>query len=595
MAEEGWRNLVVMFFDQAARYGERPFVWRRRAGRYQPLTWREVAAQVCALSRGLRALGVQAGERIVLAAENRPEWLIADLAIMAAGAVTVPAYTTNSEGEHRYLLDDSGACGVITSNAKLEERLRRAAQGLGSVRFIIGIEPAIGEAASSPPRLSWAEAIALGEGDHTNTLACAQALAPEDLACIIYTSGTGGAPKGVMLPHRAILHNCRGGAQVLREIGGGDNVFLSFLPLSHAYEHTCGQFLPIATGAEIYYAEGAEKLAGNIGEARPTVLTAVPRFFELMQARIRAEVRKAGGWRERLFLSALRLGGKRLRAGASLPPWERLLDWVGNAVVRRRLRQRFGGRLKALISGGAPLNPEVGLFFTALGLPVYQGYGQTEAAPLISVNRPGRAKMHTVGEPLPEVELKIAGDGEIVVRGPLLMLGYWRNPQATAAVLRDGWLYTGDIGSIDADGQLHITDRKKDLIINSGGDNISPARVEALLTQRPEIAQAMVYGDRRPHLVAVLVLDPAWLKAWAAERARPDDPLVLACDVDLQAAIRRAVDEVNTALSLHEKVRKFTLAPEAFTLENGQLTPTLKIRRHAVKQVYGPRLDALYD
>ncbi len=598
MAEQGWRNLVVMFFAQAERFGERPFLWHKRSGRYQPMTWREVAAGVCALSRGLKVLGVRPGDRVVLVAENRPEWLIADLAIMTAGAVTVPAYTTNSEDEHRYVFDNSGAIGAIVAGARLEERVRRAVHGLADIRFLIDIDPPPVQGTAVPTRLSWADAIALGESDHTNMLARAGTIAPQDLACIIYTSGTGGAPKGVMLPHRAILHNCRGGAEVLREIGagdGGDPVFLSFLPLSHAYEHTCGQFLPIATGAEIYYAEGAEKLAVNLREARPTILTAVPRFFELLQGRIRADVRKTGGWRQWLFLLTLRLGRKRLHGTQPLTIGERIIDAVCTALVRRRLHQRFGGRLHALISGGAPLDPEVGAFFTALGLPIYQGYGQTESAPLLSVNRPRRLKMNTVGEPLPEVELKIADDGEIVVRGPMLMLGYWHNAQATADVLRDGWLHTGDIGAIDDDGHLHITDRKKDLIINSGGDNISPARVEALLTQRPEIAQAMVYGDRRPHLVALLVPDATWLKAWAQERAKPDDPVVLTDDVDLLAAMRRVVDETNATLSQHEKVRRFVLAPEAFSIENGQLTPTLKIRRHVIKTAYGAALDALYE
>jgi long-chain acyl-CoA synthetase len=598
MAEHGWRNLVVMFFQQAERFGERPFLWYRSAGHYQPLTWREVAAQVCALARGLKALDVRQGDRVVIVSENRPEWLIADLAIMTAGGVTVPAYTTNSEAEQRYLLENSGAVGAIVSSTRLGARLQAAGRGVPDFRFLIGIEPPVAEAGADVTYVAWSHALALGDGDHTNLLQHAQTIGPDDLACIIYTSGTGGTPKGVMLPHRAMLHNCRGGAEVLRAIpGGGDHVFLSFLPLSHAYEHTCGQFLPMAIGAEIYYAEGADKVAANLREARPTIVAAVPRFFELIQGRIRSEVRKAGGWRERVFLTALRLGAKRVHAGVGglANPLEWLLDLIAGALVRPRLRQRFGGRLQALISGGAPLHPEVGLFFTALGLPVYQGYGQTEAGPLISVNRPGRARMHSVGEPLPEVELRITQDGEIVVRGPMLMLGYWRNEEATRDVLRDGWLHTGDIGALDADGQLRITDRKKDIIISSGGDNISPARVEALLCRQPEIGQAMVYGDRRPHLVAVIVPEPGWLKAWAETAGKPVDPQALAGDCDLAEALRRAVDETNSRLSLHERVRKIVIAPTPFSVENGTLTPTLKIRRHVIAGAYGAALEALYD
>ncbi|MFZ1415321.1 MAG: long-chain fatty acid--CoA ligase [Defluviicoccus sp.] len=590
-----WQNLVVMFFDQAARRGEHPFLWYKRQGRYEPLTWREVAARVTSLARGLISLGVAKGERIVLVAENRPAWLIADVGIMAAGAITVPAYTTNTEADHLHVLRNTEACGVIVSTRRIAAPLLRAAAQCPSIRFIITIEAPQPEPELSVPLYTWQDVIARGNSHHTNIVAEAQAIKPADPACIIHTSGTGGPPKGVMLHHGAILQNCRAAGEVLSEISGGENVFLSLLPLSHAYEHTVGQFLPIALGAQIYYAEGVEKVALNIREAQPTLISAVPRFYELMQQRITAEARKAGGWREKLFRATLAIGRKRYHARNGLSLGERLVDALLDTLVRRSIRQRFGGRLKAMVSGGAPLNPEVGLFFVALGLPVYQGFGQTEAAPLISVNRAGSLKVDTVGPPLKDVEVRIADDGEILVRGPMVMLGYWRNEDATKAAIHDGWLHTGDIGRLDEDGHLVILDRKKDIIINSGGDNISPARVEGLLTQQPEIAQAFAAGDRRSHLVALLVPEEGWLKAWARAAGKPFNASTLARDPDFLAAMRAAVERANAGLSVIEKVRRFAVTAEAFSTENGQMTPTLKLRRHVIRSSYRDLLESLHD
>jgi long-chain acyl-CoA synthetase len=595
MAHQTWKNLAEMFFEQADALGERPFLWRKRDGQYTPITWREVAARVSCLARGLRSLGLRRGDRVVIVSENRPAWLIADLAIMAAGGVTVPAYTTNTETDHYHVLENSGARGVIVSTRKLATPLLSAVHRLENTAFVISVELLDGLTQIDAEVLTWKEAIARGEADHTNVVAAAKDIEPTDVACIIYTSGTGGAPKGVMLSHRAVLHNARGAAEVLDQMGLDEAVFLSVLPLSHAYEHTAGQFLPMMVGGQIYYAEGIDKLASNLIDSRPTILSAVPRFYELMAHRIGHAVEKAGGWQEKLFQAALRLGQQRYHNGR-LSVVDRVYDLVLDILVRRKVRARFGGRLKAMVSGGAPLNPDVGIFFTALGLPVYQGYGQTEAGPLISVNRPGsREKMHTVGLPIRDVDVKIAADGEILVRGPNVMLGYWRNQQATEQTIKDDWLHTGDIGDIDADGHITISDRKRDIIVNSGGDNISPARIEGLLTLRPEIAQAMVYGDRRPHLVALLVPNQEWSTMWARRTARTNPSLeVLAQEPDFRQAIAAAVDEVNRNLSVVEKVRRFTILTTPFTIENEQLTPTLKIRRHVIRQVYGPIVEGMY-
>ncbi|MBL8660470.1 MAG: long-chain fatty acid--CoA ligase [Rhodospirillales bacterium] len=583
-----------MFFVQADRFGERPLLWAKRDGRYRPLSWRDVAARVCGLARGLRAIGVERGDRVIVVAENRPEWLIADLAIMAAGAITVPAYTTNTCDDYRHILENSGAKGVIVSTSRLAQTLLEAANRLASVSFVIVMEPPSLRQHLSVDVLAWDAVVARGECDHSNVLSDAEKIASTDVACIIYTSGTGGAPKGVMLQHQAILHNCAGAIEIIQDIGPGNDVFLSFLPLSHAFEHTVGQFVPIALGAEIYYGESIDKVAANMLEARPTIIAAVPRFYEILQSRIMLAVRKQGGLRQRLFDRALAIGKRRLEQPQSLTLGDKLLDWALDRLVRRTVRARFGGRIRAMVSGGAPLNGEVASFFVALGLPLVQGYGQTEASPLISVNRPGRAKLHTVGPPLAGVDARIAEDGEILVRGKMIMKGYWHLEEATREVVRDGWLHTGDIGRIDEDGHICITDRKKDIIVNSGGDNLSPARIEGALTLRPEIAQAMVYGDRRPHLVALIVPEAGWAKQWAAQQGKPTDIAVLVDDDAFHQAIAEAIGDVNKCLSVIERVRRFALIQVAFGVDNGQLTPTLKLRRHVITTVYRDLLEELY-
>lgn len=589
-----WPNLVTMFFSQADRFGERPLLWAKREGTYRPLSWRDVAARVCGLARGLRAAGVERGDRIVIVAENRPEWLIADLAIMAIGAITVPAYTTNTEADHCHILDNSGAKAVIVSTARLAKTVLAAANRLAGVSFVVVMEPPSLQQHLSVDLLAWDEIVARGEHDHSNVLCGADQIAPADVACIIYTSGTGGAPKGVMLQHDAILHNCAGAIEVIRDIGPGNDVFLSFLPLSHAFEHTVGQFVPLALGAEIYYAEAIDKVAANMLEARPTIIAAVPRFYEILQSRITLGVRKQGGFRRRLFERTVDIGRRRLERPQSLTAGDRLLDWMLDRTVCKTVRERVGGRMRAMVAGGAPLNPEVGAFFVALGLPLFQGYGQTEAAPLISVNRPRQAKLHTVGPPLSGIDARIAEDGEIVVRGRMVMKGYWRNEDATREAIRDGWLHTGDIGRIDEDGHICITDRKKDIIVNSGGDNLSPARVEGALTLRPEIAQAMVFGDRRPHLVGLIVPDLGWARSWAAQAGKPAAVAALADDADFRRALGAVIDDVNKSLSVLERVRRFVIALDGFSVDNGQLTPTLKLRRHVITAAYRAQLEGLY-
>jgi long-chain acyl-CoA synthetase len=595
------RSLPAMFFEMARQRGTRPFLWAKRDGTYRSLSWAEAAASVSRLARGLAALGVAPGDRVALIAENRPEWVIADLAIISAGAVTVPAYVTNTIEDHRHILGNSGARAAIVSSAALAARVIPAAKQVPSVRTVITIEGIAFEGAdAAPPSLdlrAWDDVLALGSATSDDIAQWATgriaALSPDDTACIIYTSGTGGVPKGVLLSHRNIIANCRGAHRVLEMLGLGDEKFLSFLPLSHSYEHTAGMMFPISIGAEIYFAEGADTLAHNLVEVRPTIMTAVPRLYETMHQRIRLAVERERGVKRLLFERAVAIGKKRL-AGETLSLGERLIDPVLEKLVRDKVRGRFGGRLKAMISGGAPLNPEIGGFFLALGVRLLQGYGQTEAAPVISCNLPGHIRIDTVGPPLDGVEVRIAEDGEILVAGDNVMKGYWNDPEATTRTLIDGWLYTGDIGRLDPDGYLRITDRKRDFIKNSGGDMIAPSRVEGALTLAPEIAQAMVFGDRRPYLVAVIVPDPDFAAAYAAGHAMAVDLAALAQDAGFHKALGDVVARVNHGLSVAERVRRFTIAGAPFSLVNAQLTPTLKIRRHAIREAYQTEFDSLY-
>ncbi len=574
---ERFENLVSMFLARAGEKADQPFLWAKREGAWRATSWADAARQVAALAASLRKIGLQPGDRVALVSENRPEWLISDLAIMAAGCITVPTYTTNTVRDHAHILENSGARAVIVSNQKLARNLIPAVLTSNECHHVISMEPLrTGQAPDWVNCHGWS-ALAGGEADIDALRKAVEPVSRNELACLIYTSGTGGAPRGVQQHHGAILHNLEGATDIISsDFGWDDEIFLSFLPASHAYEHTGGQHFPIALGAQIYYAESLEKLAANIEEVQPTIMIVVPRLFEMLRTRIIKSIETSGGLSKYLLGRAIKIGGD--RAAGKLRPWDLPMDGILSLTLRRKIRARIGGRQKAWVSGGAPLNPEVGLFFESLGITFLQGYGQTEAGPVIACNRPSAGiRLDTVGPPVRGTEVRIADDGEIMVRGELVMKGYWRNPEESARVLKDGWLATGDIGHFDEKGRIKITDRKKDILVNDKGDNVSPQRIEGMLTLQPEIAQAMVYGDRRPHLVALLVPDPD-----------------IASAPDVHDRLERAVDRVNAELSVIERVRRFVAADEPFTIENEQLTPSMKIRRHIIAKAYGERLAALY-
>ncbi len=538
-----WPNLAAMMFARARTWPKHPMLRAFRGGVWQSIAWDQFARMTASLARGLREAGISAGDRVVICAENRPEYPIAEVALMAIRAVPVPAYTTNTIADHAHILRDCGARAAIVSSDAMAERFRTAAAEAHGLDLLITMDG---------PEWTRLTSATTPSGD----IAAEAALIPSTaLACLIYTSGTGGAPKGVMLPHRAILSNCVGAFDLVRPLNLKHETYLSYLPLSHSYEHTVGQFFLLSIGTEIVYARGVEHLAADMLTVRPTILTAVPRVLEVIRSRVLAQVERQPPFKRGLFERALAIGLKRIdRAPLSLG--ERLLDPILDRLVRVKIHARFGGRLIAAISGGARLEPDVGRFFLALGVRILQGYGQTEAGPVISANPPDAIRIETVGPPLTGVELRLAEDGEILVRGDLMMDGYWGRPEDTAHAIVDGWLHTGDIGALDADGYLRITDRKKDMIVLSGGENVSPARIEGMLMAEPEIAQAVVAGDGRAGLSALLV------------------PAVGYDDVAVALAVSRA----NHRLSVTERVRKHAIVAP-FTVENGLLTPTQKIKR----------------
>jgi len=594
MSTTEWQSLTAMFYAQAKARADKPFLFAKKEGKWSPLSWMETAKRITKLASALEKMGVEAGDRVVLVSENRPEWLIADFAIMSLGAISVPTYTTNTARDHLHILENSGAKAAIVSTKNLARTFLKAAHQSDNLMHTVTMEEYVIEQRLNVQVYHWNNIIDAENADIEGFSARAEMAKIDDIACLIYTSGTGGLPKGVMLHHGSIMHNSNGASNVIRSLGLENNVFLSFLPLSHAYEHTAGQCWPIAIGAQIWYAESIEKLASNMAEAKPTVMVVVPRLFEMLRTRITRGIEKEGGTKAKLFKRCLELGMKSQRDKKQLTFTEKVESLFLALTVKRKVQKQFGGKLKALVSGGAPLSPDVGYFFSSLGLPLLQGYGQTEAGPVISVNPPAAPRMSTVGKPFDDVTVKIADDGEILIQGGLVMKGYWQDEKATAKALIDGWLHTGDIGVLDDDGYLEITDRKKDLIVNDKGDNVSPQRIEGLLALEDEISQAMVYGDRRPYLVGLLVPDAEWMVAWARKHEKPRNLEELSTDADFKKALTAAVNRVNGRLSNLEKVRRFEIAKEAFSIENEQMTPTLKLRRHVVGDVYGATLSGLY-
>ena len=589
-----FNSVVKVFEKQSSLHKDKNYLWRKINNQYLPLTWHETREKVESFSNALKNLGILEGDRVVIISENRPEWQIADLAIMAIGAITVPAYTTSTSNDYEYIIKHSGARCVIFSNDNLGKKIIPAVLNSSQCKSIIKIENDKSTNNHPVQIFFWDSLIEENKNSNFQLSENVNNHKRKDTACIIYTSGTGGNPKGVMLSHGAMLTNCVGAQEILKSITFDleEIRFLSWLPLSHSYEHTL-QFFYMGVGGQIYYAESIDKLVINMGESKPHIMTAVPRFYESLHTRISQGLKKQGKISQFLFSETLRLG-KKTYFNEPLSFFEKKFNNLLSKIVRKKVNKRFGGSLRAMVSGGAALNFEVGLYLSALGLPLLQGYGQTETAPVVSCNPPNKIKLDTVGTILKGTTVKIAEDGEILVKGENVMNGYWDNPEATASTLKNGWIHTGDIGKLDEENYLKITDRKKDIIVNAGGDNISPSRIEEKLNIQPEIAQSMIYGDFKNYLVAIVVSDKEFVKQWAEENNKEYDINKINKDEDYIRLIKTIIDKINKNLSIIEQVRKFILVDEEFTIENDMMTPTMKVRRFKVKEKYGNLLEELY-
>ena len=589
-----FNSVVKIFEKQSSMLQDQPYLWRKIDDKYSLLTWKEVRSNVERFSTALKNLGILEGDRVVIVSENRPEWQIADLSIMAIGAISVPAYTTSTTNDYEYIIKHSGARCIIVSSHDLAKKVLPAVLNSPMCQTLIKINDD-NENYDVPITVhSWNSLIKENSNSDFNLSEIVKNHSRKDTACIIYTSGTGGSPKGVMLSHGAMLTNCEGAKHLLNDIISTLNKVrvLSWLPLSHSYEHTL-QFYKMGIGAQIYYAEGIDKLLVNMAEARPHIMTAVPRFYDSLHTRISQGLKKQSKVSQFFFKETLRLG-KKIYFNEPLSFFEKKFNGLLNKIVRKKVNKRFGGSLKALVSGGAALNFEVGIYLSALGLPLLQGYGQTETAPVVSANPPHKIKLDTVGTILKGTKVKIADDGEILVSGENVMNGYWNDPKATSSTLINGWVHTGDIGEMDEEGYLKITDRKKDIIVNAGGDNISPSRIEEKFNIEPEIAQSMIYGDFKNYLVAILVPDRDYAQEWAKDHHKEFNLKILNQDPDFIKMIKETTERVNKKLSQIEQVRKYLLIDEEFTVENDMMTPTLKVRRFKVKEKYQSQLEALY-
>ena len=551
-------SLVELYFKKTEEVsGKKPFLKWLKPNK-PTYNWEEITERIYKLSAKIKSL-INEGDRCVILSENRPYWLMSDISIMNAGGISVPIFTTYSSNDYQYILNDCKPSLIIVSNNEQFKKIKKFVNL--DTQKIISFEKIDTKSLLIQKILDEKISEKIINKDLKRNMP----------ACIIYTSGTSGNPKGVILSHGGILSNCEGAIELLEPlINKKEPRFLTWLPLSHSYEHTV-QFIQILLGAKIFYAENLEKLLSNMSIAKPTIMTAVPRFYQNLFNKINISFNKQSGLKKYLIFLTVMLGKKKLKK-EKLSIIEKCLNLICQLLVRRKIRNQFGGNLQAFVSGGGALDKNIGEFLNSIGLPTLQGYGLTEASPVVSCNLPDLVEVDTVGPPFRTNEVKIAEDGEILIRGENLMLGYWNKIKETKEVIQNGWLHTGDIGEIKNNGYLKITDRKKDLIVNLGGDNISPTKIENLLCLEENIKQSLVYGDKKNYLVALIVSENGVTKE----------------------NIKKLIEKVNKNLSLIEKIKKFFIIYEEFTIENRMLTPTLKLKRKEIINIYKQQLEKLY-
>ncbi|WP_435166352.1 AMP-dependent synthetase/ligase [Candidatus Pelagibacter bacterium nBUS_28] len=569
-------NLIELFSHQAEKQNKKSiFLQWLNQNNKKTYTWEETQKNILKLSKIIKE-SIKEGDRCLLVSENRPEWFVSDMAIMLSGGITVPAYTTYTEEDYKYLIEDCEPSLVIVSNNEMLKKLSNTINEKKFIKKVITLDE-VNKVIHNLDIINRDKYLDfniilnndLSEEDKIKN----DKLKRTSPACIIYTSGTGGNPKGVILSHGGILNNLVGACEIMKPLFSTRPIFLTWLPLSHSYEH-CVQFAQIAVGAKVFYAEKIEKLLENISEAKPTIMTAVPRFYQNLYNKININLKKQTGFKVKLIEATLQLGKKKL-LNQKMTFSEKLLNFMVEILVRKKIKKQFGGKLKAFVSGGGALDKEIGEFLNSVGLPTLQGYGLTETSPVVSCNPIDKIKVETVGPPFKGNQVKIANDGEILVKGENVMLGYWNKKKETDEVIIDGWLHTGDIGQIDPeDGYLKITDRKKDIIVSAGGDNISPAKIENIITNEPEIDQCMVYGDKKNFLVALIVPNKNFLKE--------------------KEKINNVIEKINKKLTLLEKIKRIQLIDENFSIENGLMTPTMKVKRKKVTEKYKIQLEKLY-
>jgi long-chain acyl-CoA synthetase len=569
-------NLIELFSFQADKQNKKDIFleWLNPLNK-KTYTWEETQNNILKLSQIIRE-NIKEDDRCLLVSENRPEWFISDMAIMLSGGITVPAYTTYTEEDYKYLIEDCEPSLVIVSSNEMLKKLNNTINEKKFIKKIITLDE-VNKVTNDLNIIDKNKYVDLNTIIKNNLLdedkIQNNKLKRTSPACIIYTSGTGGNPKGVILSHGGILNNLVGASEILKPLIDSRPVFLTWLPLSHSYEHSV-QFVQIAVGAKVFYAEKIEKLLENISEAKPTIMTAVPRFYQNLYNKININLKKQSGFKAKLIDATVRLGKKKL-LNQKMTILEKFVNMIVEALVRKKIKKQFGGNLKAFVSGGGALDKEIGEFLNSIGLPTLQGYGLTETSPVVSCNPIDKIKVETVGPPFKGNQVKIADDGEILVKGENVMLGYWNKKEETNEVIIDGWLHTGDIGEIDPDdGYLKITDRKKDIIVSAGGDNISPAKIENMITNEPEIDQCMVYGDKKNYLVALIIPSKDFLNE--------------------KEKINIVIEKINKKLTILEKIKKIQLIDENFSIENGLMTPTMKVKRKKVTEKYKNQLENLY-
>ena len=561
-------NLLELFYKQYLTQDKTSVFLQPLKEVEKKYSWEDVYLNVIKLSEEISKY-IKKGDRCLLISENRPEWMISDLSIMLSGGITVPAYTTYTERDYEYIIDDCTPTVLIISDKMQYFKVKNIIPKKKFIKKIIffdAIEEFDQELHVNINQIFANKSFSLLNFSELK-------IQRKDVACIIYTSGTQGNPKGVVLSHGGILNNCEGALGLLKEFISENPKFLTWLPLSHSYEHTV-QFVQIVVGAQVFYAESIEKLIKNMGNCSPEIMTAVPRFYQNLHQKINTNFSKATGIKKFLINQTIKLGNKKLnREQFSLI--ESLINFVCDLLVRKKIKEQFGGNLKAFISGGGALDKEVGYFLNAIGLPTLQGYGLTETSPVVSCNSINEIRVETVGKPFRGNLVKITNDGEILVKGENVMLGYWNNEEETNKVLKNGWLSTGDIGEFDGE-FLKITDRKKDIIITPGGDNISPVKIEGDLNKSNFIEQSLVYGDNKPYLVCLIVLSSEYKNIKNEE-------------------IQREIEKINKNLSKIEKIKKFCVIKNQFTIENNMMTPTLKLKRYKIVKTYQNELEKLFN